>query len=85
MNAIQSVGRDVIQLTPEVVKTVNGEAAAHRDPYLDKRLHWLGPGGLAEADAEDHKLWVEDFTAEEKVLLARMQADGRVKAGSPSI
>lgn len=80
-NVVQNFGRDIIQLTPEVIKTARGEVAAHRDQYLDKRLYWTARGGLAELDARDHREWVEgDLSTEEKLLLERMQAAGQIGA-----
>jgi hypothetical protein len=78
-NLLQQFGRDIITLTPEVVNGAKKEYRAARDPYLDKRLYWLGRGGEAERDAADHQFY-DSMTAEQRDRLAALQASGSWRA-----
>ena len=75
MNLLQQFGRDIVTGTPEVINGVKKEARAARDPYLDKKMYWLGRGGEAERDATNHRIY-DSMTAEQRDRLAALQASG---------
>lgn len=75
MNLLQQFGRDIVTGTPEVINGVKKEARAARDPYVDKKMYWLGRGGEAERDATNHRIY-DSMIAEQRDRLAALQASG---------
>ena len=75
MNLLQQFGRDIVTGTPEVIDEAKKEYRAARDPYVDKKMYWLGRGGEAERDADSHRIY-DTMTAAQKEHLAALQASG---------
>ncbi len=75
MKLLQQFGRDIVTGTPEAINGVKSEYRAARDPYLDKKIYWLGRGGEAERDADNHRFF-DSMTVEQKEHPSALQTSG---------
>jgi hypothetical protein len=75
LTLLQQFGRDIVTGTPAAAEAAKREYRAARDPYLDKRAYWLGRGGEAERDADNHRFF-DTMTPAQRAQLAALQASG---------
>jgi hypothetical protein len=74
---IQQFGRDVVLGAPGAVKGAQREFRGLSDPYVDKRLYWIGRGGEWQLDAADHRRY-DEMTPHERAGLKALQQAGKV-------
>ena len=75
MALLQQFGRDIITGAPGAYEALVNDHRRARDPYIDKRLEWFGPGGAADQDAGDHRLY-DGMTPMQKQRLHSRQVSG---------